>query len=93
MKQRKLRTMADKRLDAIRDAREAIQYNIQNGLFTSGQCCRGCGRRARGAGRCVVCAEADLAAIIGAAKARRYVAAVRQLRKMEYELDAIEEET
>ena len=86
--------MADKRLDAIRDAREAIQYNIQNGLFTSGQCCRGCGRNARGAGRCVVCAEADLAAIIGASFARNYVAYVRQLRDMEKEMDdSLEEDT
>lgn len=53
-------------------------------ISTWSACVRhGCGKFARGAGRCLECAEKDLAEVVGDVCAFKYVAAVRTVRELE----------
>ena len=70
------------------EARRLVWRNLPNGPTTFSQCA--CGRgRGRGGGPCLKCAEEALAKVVGNVEAAAYVAAVRLVRDMESEQDAL----
>ena len=50
-------------------------------------CFNGCGNSARGGGECINCLEDKLAELVGQRLASDYVAAIRKVRNVEYEIE------
>jgi hypothetical protein len=68
----------------IADCQYYLWRGISHGEHTVSNCCRkGCEKLARGGGICVSCAEKDLATAVGKEVARKYVLAIRNIRKIE----------
>jgi hypothetical protein len=67
----------------ITDCQYYLWRGITDGVHTVSQCREGCGKPARGGGICVSCAEKDLATAVGKEVARKYVLAIRNIRKIE----------
>lgn len=72
--------------DKIRAAIRLVWRNLPDGTSTSGPCANGCKQGGRGSGPCLQCAEAALAKLAGRAKAKAYVMAVKEIRRLEFEM-------
>ena len=70
-------------------ARCRIWANLPSAPATFGDCQRKCGRGlgGRSGGPCLLCAQDDLAEIVGAPNAEAYVKAIRLVRELEREQD------
>ena len=72
----------------LAEAKDLIWRNSTNLAVTFGDCGRKCKRSpGRGGGPCIFCAEDDLALVVGADLAEKYVEAVRMLRALEAEME------
>lgn len=69
----------------LREAIHIVWRNLPGFPTTFGPCARHCGRGigGRGSGPCVVCAQDDLAALVGEELAAKYLDAVRAVRDIE----------
>jgi hypothetical protein len=72
----------------IRSAISLIWRNLGNGISTFSKCPNGCKIGGRGAGPCIECAESQLAKLTSRDKAKRYVMAVKEVRRIEGEMMA-----
>jgi hypothetical protein len=77
----------------IRTLISLIWRNNPNGAVTFGVCpVKECNSFGRGGDICLLCCEKELAKIVGEAKAKRFVKAVREVRLAQKELDELAEE-
>ncbi len=70
----------------IRSAIHLIWRNMPDGCTTFGPCPNGCKLGGRGSGPCIECAESQLAKITNRDMAKRYVMAVKEVRRIEAEM-------
>jgi len=78
--------MKPTRESQIREAIRLIWRNCPDGICTFNPCPNGCQKLGRGTGPCLECAESQLAKLTSRDMAKRYVMAVKEIRRIEGEM-------